>query len=148
MAKEKEREKEQKEGEKAEMTEREKLIELIVQCDKENDILACYNDRPKRAQAAEILADHLLSNGVIVPPCKVGDTVYIVDGTTDGIVEGKITHLEYNIYTTPREWITVIGNYPFFGEHEEKNRIDLLLGKTVFLTKEEAENALKERSKE
>ena len=83
----------------------------------------------------------------IETPCKVGDTVYIVDGTTDGIVEGKITRLEYNIYTTPREWITVKCNHPFFGKLEERNRIDLLLGKTVFLTKEEAEKALAESHK-
>ena len=83
---------------------------------------------------------------IIVPPCKVGDTVYIVDGSTDGIVMGKITHFEFNLYTTPKEWITVRGNYPFVGELEEKNRIDLLLGKTVFLTREEAEKALAERS--
>ena len=91
------------------------------------------------------LTDHLLANGVIVPPCKVGDTVYIVDGTTDGIVVGTITRLEQNIYTTPSEWITIEGNYPFFGQLESKNRVDLLLGKTVFLTKDEAEEALKER---
>lgn len=28
---------------------------------------------------AEIIADYLLENGVIVPPCKVGDTVYQID---------------------------------------------------------------------
>lgn len=26
---------------------------------------------------SEQIADHLIANGVIVPPCKVGDTVYI-----------------------------------------------------------------------
>lgn len=32
---------------------------------------------------AERLADYLLANGVIVPPCKVGDIVYLIglDGT-------------------------------------------------------------------
>ena len=28
---------------------------------------------------AEVVADYLLANGVIVPPCKVGDTVYEVN---------------------------------------------------------------------
>ena len=28
---------------------------------------------------AEIIADYLLANGVIVPPCKVGDTVYLLN---------------------------------------------------------------------
>ena len=84
-------------------------------------------------------------NRFIEIPCKAGDTVYIVDGTTDGIVVGTITRLEQNIYTTPSEWITIEGNYQFFGQLESKNRVDLLLGKTVFLTKEEAEAKLKER---
>ena len=30
----------------------------------------------KTYQTAQNVADHLLANGVIVPPCKVGDTVY------------------------------------------------------------------------
>lgn len=158
------------------MTQKERLVQLII-----DSVNGCARNW------AEVIADHLLANGVlvidtdvvsmknrplissvaslpidevidlvkakeegrlIVPPCKVGDTVYIVDGTTDGIVEGKITHFEFNIYTTPREWITVRGNYPLFGELEEKNRIDLLIGKTVFLTREEAEKALKERNNE
>ena len=28
---------------------------------------------------AEALADYLLTNGVIVPPCNVGDTVYCIN---------------------------------------------------------------------
>lgn len=116
------------------MTDRERLIELI-----QNAVGGCAK------HWAEIIADHLLANGVIVPPCKVGDTVYVVDGTTDDVVIGVITHFEYNIFTTPREWITVRGTYPLFGELDFKDRIDLLIGKTVFLTKEEAEKALKER---
>ena len=117
------------------MNQREKLVDLIIE-----SVRGCARNW------AEVIADHLLANGVIVPPCKVGDTVYIVDGTTDGIVVGKITNFEFNIYTTPREWITVSGNYPFFGDLKTKNRIDLLIGKTVFLSREEAEKALAERS--
>ena len=29
-------------------------------------------------EAVKINADHLLANGVVVPPCKVGDTVYLI----------------------------------------------------------------------
>lgn len=43
------------------MTERERLIEMVLDCDKENDVLSCYNERPKRIQAAEIIADHILA---------------------------------------------------------------------------------------
>jgi acetyltransferase-like isoleucine patch superfamily enzyme len=127
------------------MEQRERLIELIEET--EDKYIECIrNSVEQRIDFGEFFADRLLAEGVIVPPCKVGDTVYIVDGTTDGIVEGKIINIEFNIYTTPREWITVIGNYPFFGKHEEKNRIDLLIGKTVFLSREEAEKALAEKA--
>ena len=90
-----------------------------------------------------IFADYLLANGVIVPPCKVGDTVYVVDGSADEVAIGVITHLEYNIYTTPREWIAIRVEHPIFGLRHIKEKVDLAIGKTVFLTREEAERALK-----
>jgi hypothetical protein len=95
----------------------------------------------------EEIADHLLAEGVIVPPCKVGQTVYVVNDLTHGIAEGFVSKLEYNRYTTPQEWITVNANDSMFGWYEKKHRIDRVFGKTVFLTREEAEKAL-ERSKE
>ncbi len=128
---------------------RDRLIELLKQkscvyvpCD--NECGGCKNVE-MYDDSIESIADHLLSEGVIVPPCKVGQKVYVVNGISDGIVEGFIEHLDYNFYTTPQEWITVKATYPLFGELEHKSRIDLLLGKTIFLTREEAENAL-ERS--
>lgn len=58
------------------MSERERLIELI-----KNGFFTmpvyealCTNKR----KASEYLADFLLENGVIVPPVKVGDTVYVI----------------------------------------------------------------------
>lgn len=48
------------------MTEREKLIELL-------DIII----QPGQKTLGDI-ADYLLANGVIVPPCKVGDEVYVI----------------------------------------------------------------------
>ena len=73
------------------------------------------------------LADYLLANGVIVPPCKVGDTVYFVYG---GLINPhEIKRFEMDEY----------GNFAFssllftFDE----------FGKTVFLTREAAEQAIK-----
>ena len=62
------------------MTDRERLIELIV--DKENEVAQEY---PYTTDTFRIrnVADYLLANGVIVPPCKVGDTVYIIDTLVD-----------------------------------------------------------------
>ena len=51
------------------MTDREKLIELLgwkYNCVDRN---RCLNEQ----------ADHLLANGVIVPPCKVGNKVYYIN---------------------------------------------------------------------
>lgn len=48
------------------MTERERLIELLDECRGIEGI---------GMELVEKHADHLLANGVIVPPCKVGDYV-------------------------------------------------------------------------
>ena len=52
-------------------TERERLIEILLDG-------VTFTDEYKNTarMQAEYVADHLLANGVIVPPCKVGDTVY------------------------------------------------------------------------
>lgn len=42
---------------------RDRLIDKIMECDKDNDVLNCFRERPRRRQAAEIIADYLLANG-------------------------------------------------------------------------------------
>ena len=54
------------------MTDRERLIELIRKAKKNTKGASCDLEREM------LFADFLLENGVIVPPCKVGDTVYII----------------------------------------------------------------------
>lgn len=79
---------------------------------------------------AEVIADHLLANGVIVPPCKVGDAVYMIcwdDGIEPFIEEDKIIKV-----STQKFWL----KYCYFNYDD--------IGKTVFLTREEAKAALKE----
>lgn len=106
------------------MTERERLIELISQV----QYMGCLEGK---------LADHLLSNGVIVPPCKVGDVVwfdtYKKSGTVSlGIQPHKVDRIDV---------ICVVGEK----ELVETKLHDWYFGDSVFLTKEEAEKALKER---
>ena len=107
----------------AEYIERERLIELI-----QKSVNGCARNW------AETIADYLLSNGVIVQPCKVGDMVYILAGPNghkyekdicegfyigdDGIVQVRVRNMK--------------GNHGTYG----------VFGKTVFLTKQEAEKAL------
>ena len=108
---------------------RDRLIELLcfVPCKAENcsarDGDRCGDlDNLDRCQLRAI-ADHLLANGVIVPPCKVGTRVYRLVPDLSVIWPD---HTEYKIV-----WDTfrLSDIYSF--------------GKTVFLTREDAEKALK-----
>lgn len=89
------------------------------------------------AQQREKLADCLLGNGVVVLPCKVGETVWRITGNDCKDVTIESIH----------QWSS--GHWKFDGFHGEgKYRVgyefDLNnFGKTVFLTREEAERALK-----
>ena len=98
------------------MTERERLIELL------------WGAIPSKKDA-EDTADYLLANGVIVPPCKVGETLY--DIHNEKVFGGKV--IMVNMFEDCFTFAASGGRY--FKDDE--------IGKTVFLTKEEAEQALK-----
>ena len=95
------------------MTDREQLIVLLMSgagdCLGKGISLNCSK-----------LADYLLEHGVIVLPCKVGDTLYC-----ESAIKGHVTYLK----APDIEWIF---------ENRE------IFGKEIFLTREEAEKALKE----
>ena len=60
---------------------RDRLIELLKQVnfDFGEECVACCEDGYKCTPMLEdFFADHLLANGVIVPPCKVGSKIYIL----------------------------------------------------------------------
>ena len=85
------------------------------------------------------VADHLLANGVIVPPCKVGDTLYVISHMKDKKVLPFINEYEATYIQVGKRKCKVY--------HEVDGYIKMFLqndfGKTVFLTREEAEQALK-----
>lgn len=115
------------------MNGRDKLIELIEQAEGLKN-----NDFP----SVEEIAGHLLANGVIVPPCKVGDMVYEIQPIREMVQAYEITTIMYNGHYWWFTWILkdrkgIYGNVEGFSSHQ--------IGKTVFLTKEEAEQALKGR---
>lgn len=90
---------------------------------------------------ADDIADYLLAEGVIVPPCKVGDTVFALCEDFGSIFECKIHSTDYidSVWTghMRNTWIHARGSLYCWIESD--------FGKTVFLTKEEAEKALAER---
>lgn len=110
---------------------RDRLIELIKA--RHLEWLRKEYDRETDKNVCEYLADHLLAEGVIVPPCKVGQTVHCIryDKARKPFVKPLVV-LSITMYGK--------GGITVFTSKEDT------LGKTVFLTREEAEKALAERS--
>ena len=101
------------------------------------------------------IADYLLENGIIVPPCKVGDTVYVINvryKTLEGeennipdhsIEEAVVTGIKYQLPSSAlsaRFYIFTnktpsLVSYPLNLETEINIH-------GIFLTREEAERAL------
>lgn len=117
------------------MTDRDRLIELLKKADDST-----------WGQTYETYADYLLANGVIVLPCKVGDTVYYfvdIDIPQRLMLESRIYHIEITEITM-KFYFHTVKKFKYSYGHFDLNDI----GKTVFLTKEEAEKALNERTNE
>lgn len=99
-----------------------------------------FCDKLKSEAAKEVVertVDYLIANGVILPPCKVGDTVYTYERRR--IKKWVITFCGKN---SRGEYKMIAADDGF------KNMLefwDYDIGETVFLTREEAENAI-ERS--
>lgn len=135
------------------MTDRERLIEILEdtlhewECDVQPETLSQ-------------IAEHLLENGVIVPPCKVGDKLYAISDTRivectcyDMNIGNKVTicasfKCDYDCEGCPfNNWVQeYTGEYSCSGEYGDCFFEEDDFGKTVFLTREEAEKALAERS--
>ena len=94
----------------------------------------------------EYIADHLLANGVIVPPCKVGDVVYI-KALKERLpfVVTQISIKKSGIYYEADRIRNKKGNLLYFHDITSVVFDDTDFGKTVFLTRSQAEEALKNR---
>lgn len=102
------------------MTKRERLIELISHC--------------RGRKTGEEVADYLLENGVEVLPCKLGDTLYDISEFIFGDdAEAEMYELKADEITVCKDYFIIDSCEVGFGD----------IGKTVFLTREEAEKALK-----
>lgn len=86
------------------------------------------------------LADYLLKNGVIIPPCYIGQEIWHITKHYDGrneIRKGKVSMLQQKSDKSWKIRITVNSSVWDFTPNE--------IGTKYFLTREEAEKAL-ERS--
>ena len=119
------------------MNERERLIGLLMQGELEASKQGIFNCSWSKRKA-EIIADFLIGNGVKLFPCEIGDTVYYHKTLCDG----KYT-LVIEEDTVKRFLIYSIETLAMISFNHALSCDDF--GKTVFLTREEAEKALKER---
>ena len=111
---------------------REQLTQLIKQA--HTDFL--YRD-DDTVSIYEFIADRLIEDGVILPQVKVGQTVWAIEkyrGKPIAIIEGKAQM----VGVTSRSVKVLLRN------HKDFNKT-FVFGKTVFLTREAAEAALKAR---
>lgn len=125
------------------MTDRERLIEILEdtlhewECDVQPETLSQ-------------IAEHLLENGVIVPPVKPGDTVYCINTFFQNDPRINVCEVDALHITSGKNRI---GNkkpsYALVRDinmHSLSSRIYFEnFGITAFLTREEAEKALNER---
>lgn len=127
---------------------RDRLIELL-------DIII----QPGEKTLGDI-ADHFIANGVILPPCKVGDKVYIISETRAKEAEIETMQIESqkNAIFVKFECDDDCEGCPFeawsqsyCGEWDCDNQYGFAqikaddFGKTVFPTEEDAEKALFDR---
>ena len=149
---------------------RDRLIELLNDMQVKGYVSAKNEDEISCHVSNKNIADYLLEKGVIVPPCKVGDTVYVINRCRCGKPDCCHTKQCYKKITTKtpkfvdRVMMLEIGRktkYDYFSRgigyeeyekgticysvYEKPFNLKMLteVGKTVFLTREEAEAKLK-----
>ena len=121
------------------MTERERLIELLMKGELEADKQGVFNCSQSKWKA-EIMADFLLENGVIVPLSKIDSTLYHVRYCFSESMWEIIEETVHQIRRTPKGTMLIMSSGRLF-TYKDFNKI-------VFRTKEEAEKALAEKDSE
>ena len=129
---------EQKEFGTGEQTMRDRLIELInkAKCEYANDI----TDHTE----TDYIVEALLNEGAILPPCKVGDKVYKI--SRNKVKECEVVFIGLSADEKCSHF-NFVENYADGTFYKSYSMVFDVIGKTVFLTKEEAEAKLKERNK-
>ena len=123
-----------------------KLFDLLMscgQCDRFDECCGCkkceyeYSDDNCEKHLTEIVVNGLLNAGVLVPPVKIGDTVYTIH--RGKIKEWTVYHITFNLAK----------KFAFY-THDEGRQCcreieESYIGDIVFLTEEDAITALKDR---
>ena len=122
---------------------RDRLVELIYEARKEWDVY--FNDcllkgKPRSKTLNEFIADHLIENGVIVPPMKLGQMCFKphYSNWSDEVRQYRVSSITQKADGSFKMRLTDLITKSVFEITPDK------LGKTVFLTKAEAEQKLQE----
>jgi hypothetical protein len=118
---------------------REKLVELITKGSIE------FANSVNIDGYMGYMANYLLANGVIVPPCKVGDTFYVASLRWKPL--GEKSHWERQVEKFVVDHIRYDGECLFLDDYSRRSITLNDIGKTVFLSREDAEKALKGEQK-
>lgn len=96
--------------------------------------IKAFEDAHKERISALTEADE--ENRAIILPCRPGEAVYTI--LLDKVIEKRVGKFIVNSYTRPMIWAELDCGWC----SSETVRWDLAIGKTVFLTRKEAEKAL------
>lgn len=122
---------------------KEKLVELLRQCVMQNVTIDpdCW-DAIIDVDYAE-MADSLMESGVVVLPCKVGDTVWVINRHMNAVFENTVISFHCGHSSDLKNYIKTrwVGER---GNESIRKWTFRQIGRYVFLTREEAEAALKE----
>lgn len=133
---------------------RDRLIDLINSALDKCNMIDCIDDgyciyddhsddHPETDCQLLLIADHLIENGVILPPVKVGDVVYCIQWRFNDLTlkrEFKIkpvfvSYMKAEILNTRVDWMLECEGLIFLNSD---------IGKNVFLSRKQAEKALEE----
>ena len=86
-------------------------------------------------------ADHLIDNGVIVPPVNAGQTVWVYNQSTNNVYENKVICIKIASTNKYKNSITVEYRNKC-GETSRRKFTWAQIGRQLFLTEEDAVDAL------
>lgn len=115
---------------------RDRLVELLYRA--HHNASCVMNEGGSEEEILEEEARYLLKYGAILPPCKVGDTVWF---ELYGQIESAVIY--HCTCELSRKGCFLSGAYAKDTRGLELSFNENSIGKTVFLTREEAEQALK-----
>lgn len=121
------------------MTDKERLIELLIDGHTKSEELPHYYGEPMKVDYQKF-ADYLLANGVAVLPCNYGDTVWFIKSAFS-IMAKPIEAVVTSIRGISRDGTVRYMSKTLYN-NIERGFTSENIGKTVFLTREEAERAL------